>query len=787
MNAKVLQTLEYHKIIEMLAVLTDSPMGEDKVRSLHPSDQLSEINCAQEETAHCLARIYRQGAPSFHGLRDIKGSLVLLEKGSVLSAKELLAIGKTLDVAKGAIAYDAKEEVTDAISGRFHSLDSVNDLNRELNRCILSEDEIADDASSELHRIRMSIKSTNDKVHEQLNQIVSSSQTMMQDSLITMRNGRYCLPIKSEYKSSFSGMIHDQSSSGSTFFIEPMAIVKLNNTLTELASKEHEEIERILASLSNMAALYIDSLRADVLVLSELDFLFAKGKLAKKMKASQPLFDEEYIEIKNGRHPLIDPAKVVPINVSLGKDYHLLIITGPNTGGKTVSLKTVGLLTLMGQSGLHIPAAEHSHLRVYKEVFADIGDEQSIEQSLSTFSSHMTNTVDILSKADENSLALFDELGAGTDPTEGAALAIAILNELHGRNTTAMATTHYSELKIFALQTEDVENASCEFDVATLRPTYRLNVGIPGKSNAFAISGKLGLSKHIIENASSLIDQDAKNFEDVISSLEESRKTIEKERAQISEYKKEISALKQKLTQKNKQIDDNREKIIAKAKEDANELLQEAKEFADSSIRKYNKWMSDSGVNREMEKERAELRKRLDETTAKQTQNKKRNTKAPKKLSVGDTVYVHSMDVKGTVSTLPNEKGELFVQMGILRSQVHISDLELIKEDTFTVNGKKAVRSQASKIGMSKALSVTTEINLIGKTVDEAMPLLDKYLDDAYLSHLNQVTVIHGIGTGALKSAVWSHLKRTNYVKSYRQGEFGEGGYGVTIVEFKEK
>lgn len=787
MNKKVLTTLEYTKIIDMLVDEADSTLGKSTTASLLPYDDVNQIRALQTETSHALMRIFKHGTFGFHGLKDIRSSLVPLEKGAALSISELLDISSLLDVTAKAISFDKKDEdLEDALSGRFHSLISLPDLNREIKRCILSPEEISDDASPELKRIRRSIKATGEKVHQQMTQTMTSSQTMLQENIITLRNGRYCLPVKSEYKSSFPGMIHDQSSSGSTFFIEPMAVVKLNNQLAELAVKEQEEIQKILAALSNLAAPECESLARNVLLLAELDFIFAKAKLSKKMQGSEPIFDDDYIEIKKGRHPLIPKDKVVPIDVSLGKDYSLLIITGPNTGGKTVSLKTVGLLTLMGQAGLHIPAFDHSKLRVYKEVYADIGDEQSIEQSLSTFSSHMTNTVSILKHADENSLALFDELGAGTDPTEGAALAIAILNHLHESGVTAMATTHYSELKVYALSTEGVENASCEFDVETLRPTYRLMVGIPGKSNAFAISMKLGLSEQIISEAEKLIDEDAKSFEDVVTDLEDSRIALETERAEVAKLQEEAEKLRKKLAEKNERIDNAKDKILRRANEEANEILQKAKDMADESIRKYNKWMQGGGDTKAMEQQRNALREELDKTGSQMTtkQKKQKKKKAPEKLKVGDLVMVHSMGVKGTVSTLPDSKGNLFVQMGIIRSSVHVDDLELLQEQTLTVEKKRV--STGGKIRMSKAMSVTTEINLIGKTTDEAIPLLDKYLDDAYLSHLSQVTIIHGVGTGALKKAVVAHLKKTNYVKSFRQGEFGEGGYGVTIAEFKQ-
>ncbi len=787
MNKKVCKTLEFDKIIDMLVEEADSALGKDSAKRLRPLSDQNEITALQAETTHALTRIFHHGPLSFHGLTDIRPGLVPLSKGGTLGTGELLRIGALLDVAERAVKYEDKDEETDFLSGRFSGLQTFPEILREIRRCILSEEEISDDASSELRRIRRTIKNTNDKVREQLNATVNSSSEMLRDNLVTMRNGRYCLPVKQEYKSSFQGMIHDQSATGSTFFIEPMAIVKLNNELAELAMKEQEEIEKILASISSLCAPEAEGLERNVILLAELDFIFAKAKLSKKMQGSEPDFSENYIEIKKGRHPLIPRDRVVPIDVKLGQDYRLLIITGPNTGGKTVSLKTVGLFTLMGQAGLHIPAFDGSHLRVFEEVYADIGDEQSIEQSLSTFSSHMTNTISILKRANKNTLALFDELGAGTDPVEGAALAISILDNLLNRQVTAMATTHYSELKVYALSTEQVENASCEFDVESLQPTYRLLIGVPGKSNAFAISSKLGLPKEIIDKANSLVDEDARSFEDVVTGLEQTRKELEAEQQKAESYREEIERQKRKLEEKNERIDKAKDKILRRANEEANEILQNAKNIADESIRKYNKWM-EGGAIKDMEKQRSSIREELRRTGEKLDSGKKkrRNTNAPDKLSIGDLVMVHSLGVKGTVSTLPNNKGKLFVQMGILRSEVDIKDLELLEEETLQIRKEKIrERSNTGKIKMSKSMNVSSSINLIGKTVDEAIALLDKYLDDAYLARLHQVTIIHGVGTGALKNAVQTHCKKTNYIQSYRMGEFGEGGYGVTVVEFK--
>ena len=792
MNQKILKTLEYYKIIDQLQEQADSSLGKELCKNLLPNNNIDDIKRMQLETSDALTRIQRKGKLSFLGLKQIHSSIQRLNIGATLNILELLNISSVLDVTLHAKTYARKEneeEKDDSLEERFALLEPLTPLNNEIKRCIISEEEISDDASSELKTIRRSIKNTNDKIREQLNSIINSSskRTMLQENIITTRNGRYCIPVKAEYRNSFQGMIHDQSSSGSTLFIEPVSVVKSNNELKELAVKEQEEIMAILAGLSNLVAKEAENLEFNLNTLAELDFIFAKASLSKLQNSSEPDFNNKgYINIKKGRHPLIDPKQVVPIDIQLGKDFKLLIITGPNTGGKTVSLKTVGLFTLMGQAGLHIPAFDHSELAVFDQVYADIGDEQSIEQSLSTFSSHMTNTIRIVKEANERSLVLFDELGAGTDPTEGAALAISILSYLHNKNILTMATTHYSELKLFALSTKGVVNGSCEFDVESLRPTYRLLIGIPGKSNAFAISSKLGLPDFIIEDAKKHLDRQDKNFEDIISNLEAKRIAIEKEEKEITHYKDEIKRLNQELEEKNKKIDSAKEKILRNANEEARNILQDAKDYADETIKKYNKWSKESGLNKAMEKERNALHGKLKEKESKLTLKKnKKNKKAhkPEDFKLGDAVNVLTLGLKGTVSSLPNAKGDLYVQMGILRSLVNIKDLELIDEEV--IKAPNLTKTGSGKIKMNKSMSVHTELNIIGKTVDEALPELDKYLDDAYLSHLTQVSIIHGIGTGALKKAVHNYLKKSKYVKEFRLGEFGEGGAGVTIVLFK--
>lgn len=793
MNQKVFNTLEYNKILEKLSGYAASEENKRKCLKIKPLTDIDKINHLQETTKDALDRLYKDSSISFMGLHNVNGSLKRLEIGGALNTTELLRISSLLEVAKRAKAYDRSdrsEDKTDSLTELFNALAPLTPLHEEIKRCILSEDEIADDASPALFKIRKSIRGMNDRIHAQLTSIMNNSttRTYLQDAVVTMRDGRYCLPVRAEYKGNVPGMVHDQSSTGSTLFIEPMAVVNLNNELKELFIKEEEEINVILAMLSEKVSECSDEIRTDYKILSELDFIFAKANLAKSYNGVAPIFNTEgRINIRKGRHPLLDPAKVVPIDVRLGEDYKQLIVTGPNTGGKTVSLKTTGLLTLMGQAGLHIPAGDRCELAVFDEVFADIGDEQSIEQSLSTFSSHMTNIVRILDKADSKSLCLFDELCSGTDPTEGAALAISILNRLSLYGATTMATTHYSELKVYALSTDNVENACCEFDVETLSPTYRLLIGIPGKSNAFAISSKLGLDENIINDARNRINKKDVDFEDLIANLEKSRQTIEKEEIQINNYKAEIEELKKKLEDKHERLDKNKDKILREANEEAFKILKEAKDLADTTIRNFNKYGTGQAPMSQMEKERSNLGNKLSEKEKKlsgiKKKSVKKNTKAPKKLRVGDKVIVLSMNLKGTVHTLPNAKGDLYVQMGILRSQVNINDLILVDEDA--ISPTKKFSGSTSKLKMSKSMNISAEINLIGLRADEAISKLDKYLDDAYLTHLTTVRVVHGKGTGALRNAVHDHLKRNSVVKEFHIAEYGEGDAGVTIVTFK--
>lgn len=791
MNKKTLTKLEYDKIIDMLSEQASSFSGKDRCRKLKPKTDLVEIQTSQEETAAAFTRIVKKGRPSFGGCNPVSDSLRRLEIGGTLGSGELLRICRLLECAARAKSYgrhDNADEQADCLDHYFEQLSPVSLLTTEIRRCIIEEDELSDDASPALKHIRRSINQMNDRVHSTLSGLVNGSlRSYLQDPIITMRGDRYCIPVKAEYRSQVPGMIHDQSSTGSTLFIEPMSVVKLNNDLKELYGKEQEEIQIILARLSEDAAEYTEDIRTNYRILSELDFIFAKGALALSMNASMPLFNQDgRIHIREGRHPLLDSKTVVPITVTLGDTFDLLIVTGPNTGGKTVSLKTVGLFTLMGQAGLHIPALDRSELAVFRNVYADIGDEQSIEQSLSTFSSHMTNIVSFLKYVDQDSLVLFDELGAGTDPTEGAALATAILNHLHEQGIRTMATTHYSELKVYALSTEGVENACCEFDVETLRPTYHLLIGIPGKSNAFAIAGKLGLPDDIIEEAKTHLTEQDESFEDILTDLESSRRIIEKEQAEIAAYKRELEALKMEAAKKKEKLEEQKERILREANEKAHTILAEAKETADETIRNFHKFGKANISAAEMEKERERLRKKMDAARSGMSKEAARPRKEhkPADFRLGESVKVLSMNLTGTVSSLPDAKGYVTVQMGILRSQVHISDLEIIEEKPAYLK-KTSRQTGKGKVKMSKALSVSTEINLLGKTVDEAIAELDKYLDDASLAHLSSVRVVHGKGTGALRSGIHTYLKRQKHVKSFRLGAFGEGDAGVTIVELK--
>lgn len=795
MNEKALRTLEYPKIIQMLSARATSPAGRIKCEALKPQDRPDVIRRMQKETTDAAGRIMRSGSISFGDARLIGSSFKRLEVGSALSQAELLSIADLLDNCSRVISWGARDEDTspDSIDPYLELLDPLPALSADIRRCILSEDEISDNASPKLRQIRREINASGDRIHSQLNSIINGSlRSCLMEPVITMRDGRYCLPVRAEYKNSFPGMVHDQSSTGATLFIEPMSVVRLNNEVRELFAQEKQEIERILAELSAKAAAHTEELSCDLENMAELDFICARAALSLDMKASEPEFNTAgQIDLHQARHPLIDADKVVPIDIRLGTGFDLLVITGPNTGGKTVTLKTAGLLTLMGESGLHIPAADHSRLALFKEVYADIGDEQSIEQSLSTFSSHMTNVVSFLGKADCDSLVLFDELGAGTDPTEGAALAMSILSWLHERHIRTIATTHYSELKIFALSTEGVENASCEFDVRTLRPTYRLLIGVPGKSNAFAISRRLGLSQEIIDDASRRIGEQDKSFEDVLTTLEQNRVSLERRKQAIDRQTEQLERRERQLHEKERDLENRRDTILEKANEEAHAVLQEAKDYADQTMKDFRRF-GKAGVNAdEMERRRTALRQQMAKTEKKteiRPKEQRHKELQAKDLHKGDSVKILSLNLTGTVSTLPDAKGNLYVQTGIIRTKVNIRDLEMAEEDASSSPGNRGRRGTVTGSGsvrMNKAMNISPEINLLGKTVDEATSELDKYLDDARLAHLETVRIIHGKGTGALRKGIHEYLRRQRNVADFHLAEYGEGDAGVTIVKLR--
>ncbi len=792
MNHRALKLLEYTQIIERLTGHAGSERGRRLCKKLEPMKDPKEIETALLETNDALGRLLKNGRLSFGGVKDLIPSLKHLSIGGNLGAGELLDIASTLECVQQVFSFFKDTETPehpDSLDPYLSLLTPLPDLSGEIRRCIVSADEIADDASPTLKDLRRKIRGMGDRIHNQMTSMLNHQDLRdhLQDSVITMRDGRYCLPVKASSKSFVPGMIHDQSGSGSTLFIGPMAVVNLNNELKELHLKEQEEIQIILNMLTDRVRAQQEALQEDYNTITRLDFIFAKAAYALEYNGSVPLLNESgRIRLRKARHPLLDPKKAVPIDLTLGEDYDQLIITGPNTGGKTVSLKTVGLLTLMGLAGMLIPAADRSELSVFHTVYADIGDEQSIEQSLSTFSAHTTNIVYILKHVNDRSLVLFDELCAGTDPTEGAALATAILSDLHRRHIRTMATTHYSELKIYAMTTEGVENASCEFDVETLSPTYRLLTGIPGKSNAFAISQKLGLPETLIEEAKENMSTQAKDFEDLIADLEESRLTAEKEQAEIKRLKEEAEQAHQTAHEKKERIEDTRDRILREANEEAARILQEAKDYADRTIRDFRKYHPDSDAIRDMEQERSALREQIKASENRRSKKQQKDSSshtAPKSVSIGDRVRVRSMNLNGTVHTLPNAKGDLTVQMGILSSTVNIRDLEILPDEPGAATKKAA--SGAGKIKLSKSASVSAEVNLIGKTTAEAVAILDKYLDDALLAHIPSVRIVHGKGTGALRNAVWQHLKKLPYIDEYHLGEYGEGDAGVTIATFK--
>lgn len=786
MDNKTLRVLEFNKIIDMLRQYASSEMGKAIVDNLMPSTDIDEITLNQKETSEAVSMILKKGSLGLGGLRPVEEYIKRVNVSGVLNIEELIHIGDFLRVSRRAKDYAKSESKNDSfplLEPQFALIETVNDLEREIERCIPSPSEIADDASRTLREIRRNIRIANDRIKEQLNSIIHSNtyKNMLQEAVITIRNERYCVPIKQEYKNAFSGLIHDQSATGATVFIEPIGVVQLNNKIKELHNNEKTEIERILALLSAKVAENSEVIMSNADILAHIDFVFAKAELSIKIKGVEPKFNKNgYINIKKARHPLLDSKTVVPTDIYIGKKFDTLLITGPNTGGKTVSLKTLGLFTLMGQAGLHISAFDNSELAVFDNVFADIGDEQSIEQSLSTFSSHMTNIVKILDSVTNDSLVLLDELGAGTDPTEGAALAIAIIKYLHALGVRTAVTTHYSELKVFALTTEGIENASCEFDVETLRPTYKLLIGVPGKSNAFAISKRLGLPEYIINEAREVLSHEDLRFEDVITDLEISRKALVIEQEKAEDYRKEAQRLKIEAEKQRNKLEEQREKIIRQANEKARSLISDAKDEADAIIKEMRK-MQREGINtRELEEQRAKLKDKMGKVESKLSA--KTEHKVPKTLVKGDKVKIHSLNQTGIVSVPPNKNGDVKVKAGIMTITVNIKDLSLdTAEEQLTYEPKKF----ATNISRKKRSSVSAEVDLRGMLALEAIDKLDKYLDDVYLAGVSPVTIIHGKGTGALRKAVHEYLRGNPRVKGYRLGQYGEGEAGVTIVEMK--
>ena len=801
MENKTLSILEYDKIVERLCSFASSDAGREYCAKIKPSSNPRHIRAWQKNTTDACTRIRLRGhAPSFRGVRRIPEILKRLEVGAAASAFELLTVNSVLMAADRIRRYDMTEdkteEETDSLSEMFGMIEPLTQISREISRCILSEDEIADDASPELYSIRRKMKQIEGDIRDAMSSRLNTYRDYLTDAIVTLRDGRYCLPVKAEYKSKVPGMVHDMSSTGMTLFIEPMAVVNLNNRIRELMAEEKKETDRVLQALSGRLMPYTDVISDDIQILEKLDMIFAKALYSGEINGSEPSFSEDLsIDLKQARHPLIDKDMVVPIDVQLGKEFDLLVVTGPNTGGKTVSLKTTGLLTLMGQSGMHIPAADGSVLGIFDDIYADIGDEQSIEQSLSTFSAHMKNIVRILQKADARSLCLFDELGSGTDPTEGAALGIAILDFLHKMKTRTMATTHYSEIKVYALETEGVENACCEFDVTTLKPTYRLLIGIPGKSNAFAISKRLGLPSYIIDEAKRHIAAENENFEDIIRQLNDDRVRMEKAKEETEAAKQEISSLRGRIRKKEERLDESREKILNEAREEAQKILKEAKETADLALKEIRHAGNSRGDTSDAEAARDLIRESMKKHEVRQNIQTKGPSRpvSPRKLQVGDEVRVTSMGgMTGTVTALPDKDGNVAVQMGFMNTRVSVRDIEMVESGNGS-SGKKANQGSKNKgsaggvttsFGM-KSMTVSPEVNLIGMTTDEALPVLEKYLDDAYLAHLNNVRVVHGRGTGALKNMVHQRLRKLKYVESFRLGAFGEGDTGVTIVTFR--
>ncbi|MBQ9814483.1 MAG: endonuclease MutS2 [Lachnospiraceae bacterium] len=794
MNDKVLKTLEFNKITEQLSSWASSDAGKALCSGLLPMTDIEAIRTAQQQTTDAVTRLRKKSGPGFVGLKNILPSIKRMDVGSILNCQDLLEISGVLDAAyymKRFLTPENDEEPEDTLTAYYNALDPCRVLNDEIKRCILGIDEIADDASPKLKDIRRHMVQTNLQIQRTLNNLITaqSMKTYLQDSVVTQRDGRYCIPVKFEHRNHVPGMIHDQSGSGATVFIEPMSVVKLNNEMRELELAEAAEIQVILANLTGSCCVQAKAMEVDYRLLVELDFIFAKARFSEKIRGNAPSFnDDGYIILKSARHPLLDQKTAVPISLELGRDFDMLIVTGPNTGGKTVSLKTTGLLTLMGQAGMHIPALDGSSLCIFKDVYADIGDEQSIEQSLSTFSSHMTNIVKILDQADYESLVLLDELCSGTDPTEGAALAQSILTKLHKRGVKCMATTHYPELKVFAISTPGVQNACCEFDVETLRPTYKLLIGLPGKSNAFAISSKLGLDSSIIEDAKSRMDESNIAFEDLLADIEINKKTAEMERSEADRAIAEANALKAKLEAEKSAFESKRDAVMRDAKAQAYEVLQQAKDYADMTIKDIRKVSKDVNLSA-LERTRTEVGRRAKDALEGMAMRPSKPSGKAEPLSLdsvapGMAVRVISMNMTGTVTSRPNSKKQVDVQLGSMNMKVNVSDLEKLPEDESAAE-KKLQGTGIGHLKYTKALGVSGELKLLGLTVDDAIMELDKYLDDACMAHLSSARIVHGKGTGALRQAVQQHLRRDKRVKSFKQAEYGDGDAGVTIVEFK--
>ncbi len=792
---KTFKILEFDKILNKLASYTESENVKKRITEMFPFSDIEEVRAAQRETTEALITMLKLGSPPVNlSAAEVISPIKRAEQGGMLSTRELMDIARLFYIARRMKAYlsEAAEECT-----LLHEIEeeiiTAKAFEDRISLCIVSENEIADEASSELGAIRRKIRSLNGKIKETLNSMVHSShyKKFLQDPIITMRSDRYVIPVRSEYKNEVPGIVHDTSASGATMFIEPMSVVNSNNEIRDLKNREEIETERILMELSALAAENAHAVFVDYSCVSRLDFMFCKGRLSLDMNGTEPILnDSGIIDFKRARHPLIDKDSVVANDIRLGRDYDSLVVTGPNTGGKTVTLKTIGLFSIMAASGLHISAAENSEAAVFEHVFADIGDEQSIEQSLSTFSSHMVNIVSILENIDNNSLALFDELGAGTDPTEGAALAISVLEFLRARGVKTVATTHYSELKIFALSTDRVENASCEFDVESLRPTYRLMTGVPGKSNAFAISRRLGLDERIISRANDILSDEDVKFEDVITDLEQNRAKARTEAEAAARMKRELADLRGEIEKERIKLKENKSRILDEARREAKIIVMDARDEANSVIKDLEKLRQKGASGKELEKHTSKAREKLktkedniDSAMKRAAKPKKTFSNPPKNLKVGETVKISDINEEATVLKVPDKNGNVRVQAGILKMDVHITNLKRVEDNKSKQLAEKYVKN--TRAFESKTKNVSTEVDVRGQNLEEAWDNADKFLDDCYLAGITTVSIIHGKGTGILRKGIQQRLKKHKYVKSFRNGRYGEGEDGVTICELK--